>query len=134
MRIRRKGVAIVESTKGILVVSGRSKVFALPGGGADRGESRRRAAIRELREETGLKAHSAKQISYYEGRVWRDHRKRRVQNHTKVYKVKAYGRARPRHEIKHIAWWKPTSRIRISQITKHLIDEYYKQKKSKESK
>ena len=48
VKIRRKGVAIVHTNKGILVVSGRRKIFMLPGGGADRGESRRKATIREL--------------------------------------------------------------------------------------
>ena len=60
-RIRKKGIAIVETRKGILVVSGNNKkIFGLPGGGADKGESRRRAASRELREETGLKTKSSK--------------------------------------------------------------------------
>ena len=38
--IRRRGVAIVENSKGILVVAGHSKKFMLPGGGANRWESR----------------------------------------------------------------------------------------------
>jgi 8-oxo-dGTP diphosphatase len=124
-RIRRKGVAIVESEKGILVVSGRSKIFSLPGGGANKGESREKASIRELREETGLKSLSSEYICSYRGRIWHDHKKRRVRNHTKVFKVKTIGIARPKNEIKHIAWWTPVSKIRISHNTKYLIEMYY---------
>ena len=53
---RHRGTAIVDTPNGILVASGRKKIFLLPGGGTERKkkESRRKAAIRELREETGL--------------------------------------------------------------------------------
>jgi len=50
---RRRGTAIVETSKGILVTSGSSKIFILPGGGANKRETRLVAAIRELKEETG---------------------------------------------------------------------------------
>ena len=65
--IRRKGIAIVHTKKGILVVAGRSKKYILPGGGAKKGESRQKAAIRELYEETGLKAKSSKYLFKYVG-------------------------------------------------------------------
>jgi len=122
-RIRKKGVAIVDTHKGILVVSGRRKIFALPGGGADKGESRKRATIRELREETGLKTKNTKYLFSYKGEKWHT-RKGSVRNHAKVFLVKTYGHARPKHEIKHIAYWKPDSRLKISQGTKKLIKKY----------
>ncbi len=50
---RRRGTAIVETNKGILLTSGKGRVFILPGGGARRSESRLRAALRDLEEETG---------------------------------------------------------------------------------
>ncbi len=125
-RVRRKGVAIVESKKGILVVAGRRKIFALPGGGANRKESRKRAAMRELREETGLKTKSVKYLFSYKGRKWRDHKGRKVRNHAKVFLIKAYGRLRPRKEIKYVAWYNSKSHIRVSKNTKNLINRYLK--------
>jgi len=124
-RIRRKGTAIVHTSKGVLVVSGRSRIYALPGGGANKGESRKKATIRELREETGLKTKSAKFLFEYIGKKWHDHRGNGVRNQTKVFLISAYGRARPRHEIKHIAYWNEGSDIRISEGTKRLIKKYF---------
>ncbi len=125
-RIRQKGVAIVDTSKGILVVAGRRKKFALPGGGANYKESRRKASMRELLEETGLKAKDSKYLFSYKGRIWHDHKKRRVRNHAKVFLIKAKGKARPRQEIKHISYWKKGSKLKISRITKGLINKYLK--------
>ncbi len=124
VKIRRKGVAIVHTNKGILVVSGRRKIFMLPGGGADRGESRRKATIRELKEETNLKAKSTKFLWKYVGRRWRTYSGKEVRNHTKVFLVKTYGKPRPGHEIKYLAYWKPGSKVRISDSTRVLINKY----------
>lgn len=128
VRIRRKGVAIVETSKGILLVSGRRKIFSFPGGGANKGESRKIATIRELKEETGIKAKSAKYLFSYKGKYWHDHKGRKVRNHAKVFLITAKGNPKPRHEIKYIGWWKPGSRLRISKRTKSVIEKYLREK------
>lgn len=126
---RRRGTAIVETEEGILVTAGRSKVFLLPGGGADRGESRIKAAMRELREETGLKPYYAKYLFRYRGGVSKSHGHGYFQDHHTVLLVKAYDTPSPRHEIKYIAYYKQGSRIRISDATKEIIERYCAYKK-----
>lgn len=125
---RRRGTAIVETSKGILVAAGRRKIFLLPGGGAEKWESRRKAATRELREETGLKAYSTHYLFSVHGSVHKAHRGGHFKDRHKVFLVKAHGTPRPRHEIKYIEWWKPGSKIRLSGMAKKIIKKYYEMK------
>lgn len=104
---RRRGTAIVETEEGILVTAGRSKVFILPGGGANKHETRIEAAMRELREEIGIRAYYAKYLFRHVGRVHRSHGHGYFQDHHIVCLVKAQGEARPWHEVEHIAYYKP---------------------------
>ena len=129
--VRRRGTAIVDIPKGILVASGKRKIFLLPGGGTERKlrESRRKAAIRELREETGLKAYSSKYLfTYNESKYFPDGRKRKIVNLHKVFLIKANGHARPRHEVKHIAYYKDGN-INLPYNTKKIVERYLEMKK-----
>jgi len=131
---RRRGTALVETEQGILVTAGRGGVFLLPGGGANRGESRTKAAMRELREETGLKPYYAKYLFRHRGRVSKSHGHGYFQDHHTVCLIKAHGTPRPRHEIKHVAFYKPGSGVRISGVTREIIEKYYSYKKSGKAK
>ncbi len=123
--VRRRGTAIVDTPKGILVASGRHKLFLLPGGGANKGESREKATIRELREETELKAISCKYLFEYN----EPEDGRKIRNLHKVFLIKAKdGIAKPHSDVKHIAYWKPGSDLKLSNTTRTIIDKYLKEK------
>jgi 8-oxo-dGTP diphosphatase len=128
-RRRRRGTAIVETAEGILVTAGRAGVFILPGGGANKNESRTKAAMRELQEETGLHPHHAKYLFRHVGKVRKSHGHGYFQDHHTVCLVKATGTARPHHEVKHVAYYKPGSNVRISGVTREIIERYYAYKK-----
>ena len=125
---RRKGVAIVETKRGILVGAIKD-TFILPGGGARPWESRKRAAIRELHEETGLKTKNISYLFSDLGIEWRDHRGRIVRNHSKVFLIEPEGTPRPSHEVKKIAFYKPGSKLKIGVGSKKIIDMYLKRYK-----
>jgi 8-oxo-dGTP pyrophosphatase MutT (NUDIX family) len=126
---RRHGAAIVDTEEGILVVSGRSKLFILPGGGARKGESREKAAIRELKEETGLVADNCVFLFEHVGSKHKSYEGGYFRNYSKVFLIKARGKAKPRHETKHVAYYKPESNIEISYNTKLMLDKYLNWKK-----
>ena len=124
--VRKKGVVIVDTKKGILVVSVKGRKFILPGGGARGGESRKSAAIRELYEETGLKVKEILYLFSYVGQKWHTASGKSVRDHVKVFLVKVEGIPRPRHEVKHISFWKSGSTLNITTGTERVIERYLK--------
>ena len=120
---RRKGVAIVDTEKGILV-GAIGDTFLLPGGGAKHWESRKKAAIRELYEETKLKTNSIKYLFSDIGIKWHNHEGKLIQNHSKIFLVKFEGIPKPSHEIKKIAFYKPGSKLKLGEGSKKIIDIY----------
>jgi 8-oxo-dGTP diphosphatase len=110
---RRRGTAIVDTQDGILVVSHNNRTFYLPGGGAERGESRRDAAIRELREETGLRAVDCLFLFEYPS----------FTNDHKVFLMETTGVAEPENEIKYIDFF-DGSNLKVSNTTWEIIELY----------
>lgn len=97
VRYRRRGTAIVETQRGILLTAGRrGKPSILPSGGAKRGESRFMAALRELTEETGLLPYAAEIIFRHKGKIRPTMSGRhKFQDQHTVCLVKASGTPRP---------------------------------------
>lgn len=123
IQTRRRGTALIDTEQGILVVSEDGTRFSLPGGTANRGELDIQAAIRELREETGLRAYSAQYLFSHLGGI----RKRGAtysRNHHQVFLVEAEGLPEPRQEIKVIHFYRPGDSIKISKSTQKILKKY----------
>ena len=115
---RRRGTAIVDTPKGILVVSRDNRTFYLPGGGAERGESRKNAAIRELREETNLLAVDCCFLFEYTS----------FMNRHKVFLMETQGIARPGNEIKYLSYF-DGSNLKVSNTTWEILELYHLEQK-----
>ncbi|MFW6104994.1 MAG: NUDIX domain-containing protein [Chloroflexota bacterium] len=128
VRYRRRGTAIVETRHGILLTAGRyGRPFILPGGGAEKGESRSVAALRELTEETGLLPYAARIIFRHKGKVRPTKAgKHKFQDLHTVCLVKASGTPRPgAGDVKRIAYYYPGCDVWISRTTREIIERYY---------
>jgi len=98
MASRRKlrGTALVVTPKGILVVKSDGDLYMLPGGQPNRDESRRDAAIRELKEETGLISASCTFLFEYTSPYY----------YHAVYLITASGEATPQSEIRYVDYYR----------------------------
>jgi len=108
---QRRGSALVETEKGILLASSTGRYFRLPGGKPKKGESSIQAAIREFREETGLRAYDVRYLFTY--------------SQSKVFLIRAKGTPRPMSEIHHLAYYPTGSDIRVSENTRRIIWRYH---------
>ena len=120
IRKRRRGTAIVEYEKGVLVVTMNGKAYLTPGGGAHRNESRMQAVIREIKEETGIEPYFSMAIFRYSGPKRRAH-----QNVHTVYYIKATGTPKPKEEITRVAYHTPGCSLILSTETREILDRFY---------
>ena len=103
----RASALVVSRGKVLLVRHRREKNFSLPGGGIERGETALEAAVREVREETQLRA-------YFAERLFKCDVNGQMAQH-KVTLVKANGRVKLQHrEISEYKWWDGRSKIRAN--------------------
>lgn len=124
---RRRGTAIVETDRGILLTAGSHGPFILPGGGAEKHESRLIAALRELNEEAHLRPYYAKVLFRHKGNVRPTHSgKHMFQDQHTVCLIKATGTPRPGGgDAQRIAYYYPGCSVRISRTTAEILDRYY---------
>jgi len=124
VRVRRRGTAIVDTPKGILVVSLGGANFLLPGGGARRYESRQDAAIRELREETGLETVDIAYLFEFKGGIHKGARGGSFRNAHRVFLATTRGVPEPRNEILRVAYYNGSG-PKISNSAQKIIEMYH---------
>jgi 8-oxo-dGTP diphosphatase len=106
-RVNSAFAVILSRTPRVLVVQKRNGAWSLPGGTIERGESPRRAVLREVREETGLSGRRAELV----GRV------RRSRGRAFLFvlqKRRTKGALRgPTREIRRQRWLGPKAALRL---------------------
>ena len=129
VRKRLRGTALIDLPQGILLVSGNGDRFSLPGGGAEKQESGEQAAVRELKEETGLKAISVRYLFKHKGGL----RKRSsglVRNHHAVFLIEVKGVPSPQEEIQAIHFYRSGDKINVTNSARTIIEKYWELKRS----
>lgn len=124
---RIRPTAIIRTKKGIVTTfAPEEEAFILPGGGLDPGESLLKGLGREVFEETGLRITSAKQIGEITGPIKRFGARRPsfrfVEETFPIFEAEAVGVARPRGEIKELGFITKDSQLKVSDITKQILD------------
>ena len=95
VQLRDRATVVVTRDNTVLLVRGPSGKFVMPGGGIDPGEQPAAAAVRELREETGLEAEEVEPLFVWQSAIHRHH----------VYRVTAGGDVDMGPEITEFRWW-----------------------------
>lgn len=112
---RRRGTAIVETERGVMVVTHNNYQFLLPGGSPKPGELQIQAAIRELREETALRAYDVRYLFTHMS--------------AKVFLIQVEGTPEPRNEINSIEYYSEGSSVNVSNNTRLIIEKYWEWKR-----
>lgn len=92
---------VVNKGRVLLVRQHGRELWVLPGGGAERGETLRDAALREVREETGCEAHAERLLGMYCSRH------EGMTNHVAVFVCRPMSEPRPKldFEIAEARYW-----------------------------
>ena len=108
----RATAVAVQNGKCLLVQERRARRFSLPGGRMRPGEPSREAVIRELYEETGLRAKDPTFVGYHEGHYATHH----------VYLLEVDGEVRlNRRELSNFLWWDGSDSLLIHRHVSEII-------------
>jgi len=98
-----------------MVVTHNNYQFLLPGGSPKPGELQIQAAIRELREETALRAYDVRYLFTHMS--------------AKVFLIQVEGTPEPRNEINSIEYYSEGSSVNVSNNTRLIIEKYWEWKR-----
>ena len=125
--LRKRATAVVIKNGKVLLVRDKGKQkFSLPGGGIHRGELTLSAAIRELYEETGLRATKAIRL--------RDCDYKGSKNEYRVCLIEANGKVRLKHEIDKFVWWDMKQTLPVYPHVRYILSKVKEKIKSKKFK
>lgn len=99
--------AVVREGRLLLIQRKDSGLWALPGGLVDVGETLAAAAVRELREETGLAGRATQLLAVFDSCLWGSRRQVPLQH--SVFAVEALGEPGLSNETLGAAFWPPTA-------------------------
>lgn len=114
-KLRRRGTAVIIRHGKVLLVRDRGKSkFSLPGGGIEKGEMSINAAIREIREELGLKVKQATRARNL------DFAGTSQQHHVTIIKAEGKPRLKSR-ELVDFMWWDGKSPLPVYDHVKGIL-------------
>lgn len=124
--VRRRGTAIIDTEKGIMLISNSNRLYILPGGGAKKDESRKEAVLREVKSQTGLEVKDCRFLFSFD-----EPEDKKLRNLHEVFLVETEGSATgTSKEKRRIDYWHEGSKLNLSNWTKLIIDRYMSEFKS----
>jgi ADP-ribose pyrophosphatase YjhB (NUDIX family) len=118
--VRKRGTAIIENGRGILVVSSTNRLFLLPGAGVKEDESRKDAVIRELGNGLGLETKSCRYLFSFD-----EPEDKKLRSLHEVFLVEIEGEIGIRPvEKRRIDFWREDSKLKLGNSSSLIIDRY----------
>lgn len=98
---------VMREGKILLVQRRDNRLWAMPGGLAEVGETLAEAAVRELREETGLRGRAKRLLGLFDSRIWKSRTKAQLVH--VVFGVEAEGEPEVSNETLDVGFFEPAA-------------------------